>query len=185
MGNKMIFLHRAFLMIIVATLAQGQTPKASQDKTPAAFAIKRIEGVYKTRFANSTVHQEKFESENILEIVSYTSDKIYFRVHLEFYNAHLCDLQGIALYEDGLFVFRSSDGPETESCTLAIHPGRNGVTLEDVGGNCKVASCGARGGYQGAGFPMSSRRAIRYLKRLRASKEYTETVAEFEKASRH
>src|SRR5258707_8606667 len=51
----------------------------------AVTAIKKIEGVYKTRFANSTVHDEHFTSENILEIVPYGGDKIYFRVHLEFY----------------------------------------------------------------------------------------------------
>jgi hypothetical protein len=50
----------SFLMILIAILAQG--PAASSDKTPAATVIKRIEGVYKTRFANSTVHDEHFQS---------------------------------------------------------------------------------------------------------------------------
>ena len=168
-------------MILLAALAQGPASKSSPDKTPAATAIKRIEGVYKHRFANSTVQDEHFQSEDILEIVPYGSDKIYFRILLEFYNGHTCDLLGIAKYEDGAFVYRGPAG-DTDICVLAIRTGRKDVTLDDVGGNCKKASCGARGGYQGAGFPLSSRRAIRYMARLRASKEYANAVAEFEQS---
>jgi hypothetical protein len=122
--------------------------------------------------------------EDILEIVAYTSDKIYFRIHLEFYNGHTCDLLGIAKYEDGAFVYRGPAGG-TDICVLAIRPVNKDVTLEDVGGHCKSASCGARGGYHGVGFPLTSRRAIRYMARLKASKEYANAVSEFEQSVGH
>jgi hypothetical protein len=172
----------SFLMILLAALAQG--PTASSNKTPAAAVIKRIEGVYKRRFANSTVQEEHFESEDILELVPYGSDKVYFRVHLEFYNGHTCDLLGIAKYEDGAFVYRGPAG-DTDVCVLTMRAGKKDLTLDDVGGNCKSASCGARGGYHGAGFPLTSRRAIRYMARLKAGKEYANAVAEYEKSVSH
>ena len=50
-----------------------------------------------------------------------------------------------------------------------------------AGGNCRAYSCGARGGYHGAGFPIKSRRTIRYLKLVKASREFIEAVDEFQK----
>jgi len=172
------------MTLLVIGLAQS-VPGAPQpsEKTrlaKAAEAIKRIEGVYKTRFANSTVHDEKFLSEDILEIVSYDTDKIYFRLHLEFFNAHICDLFGIATYEEGSFVFHGPAGVSEEPCKLAISIADRSIKLDDAGGNCRQYSCGARGGYSGAGFPLSSRREIRYLKLVKASREYAEAITEFE-----
>ena len=170
--------------LIATTAFASDAPSASSSKPAgaraAAAAIKSIEGVYKTRFANSTVHEEHFVSEDILEIVPYTADKIYFRLHLEFFNAHICDLFGIARYEDGSFVFHGPPAVSEEPCILKIRARKGSVTLDDVGSNCRGYSCGARGGYQGAGFPMTSRRAIRYMQLLTASREYAEAITEFE-----
>jgi hypothetical protein len=174
--------------IVVTLLIAGLTQSvlgASQTSekarlSKAAAAIKRLEGVYKTRFANSTVHDEKFISEDILEIVPYDADKIYFRLHLEFFNAHLCDIFGIAPFEDGSFVFHGPASVSEEPCKLTISAVGKSISIDDDGGNCRSYSCGARGGYHDAGFPISSRREIRYLKVLKASREYAEAIAEFE-----
>ena len=181
-------IRRRFIRILIVSaifsLSLGAVLAAETSKNAVA-TIKRIEGVYKTRFANSTVHDEHFTSENILEIVPYDGDKIYFRVHLEFYNAHLCDLVGIAVYEGGKFVFRIPNDVLADSCELAISQAGGDIVLEDVGGNCKTYSCGARGGFQGSGFPMKARREIKYMKLLKASHEYADAVADFEKAAAH
>ena len=150
-----------------------------------ADTIKRIEGVYKHRFTNSTVRDEHFESEDILEIVSYSANAIYFRIHLEFYNGHTCDLHGIATSEKGGFVFHGTSDVSDGICTLTIYADGGDITLDDVGGNCRTYSCGARGGYHGVSFPIKSRREIKYMKRLKASHEYADAVADFEKAAAH
>lgn len=173
-------------IIVVATAALAQNDAGATSHNPSvASTIRKIDGVHKSRFANSTVQQEKFQSEDILEIVPYGSDAIYFRVHLEFYNGHLCDLQGIAKYKDGAFLYHGPPDSGPDICTLTITPGNKDITLDDIGGNCRAATCGARGGYHGVGFARSSRRTIRYMKRLLASKEYAAAVAELDKSSSH
>jgi hypothetical protein len=188
-----------FLRIVIATWIviacsalvsgeQGSRASASNRPKPpaqltAAEAIKRYEGVYKTRFSNSTVQGEKFESEDILEIASYAEDKVYFRLHLEFYNAHLCGLYGIATYEHGAFVFRDPSEDLESACVLTIRLGQDNVALEDADGGCRSYYCGARGAFSGESFPSKSRRPIGYMKRLKASHEYSEAVDNFKKAA--
>lgn len=55
------------------------------------------------------------------------------------------------------------------------------LALDDDGGNCRGYSCGARGGYHGEGFPIKSRRTVKYLKLVMASREFSEAVDEFQK----
>jgi len=172
---------RIVIVATILTLSFGVALAAEPSKTATA-TIKRIEGVYKSRFANSTVQDEHFESEDILEIVSYSPNAIYFRVHLEFYNGHTCDLYGIAAYENGSFVFHGKSDVSDAICNLTIRADGGNVTLDDVGGNCRTYSCGARGGYHGVSFPIKSRREIKYMKRLKASHEYAEAAADFEKS---
>ncbi len=173
------------LIIVASVFLLSLSAFASAKTVSAAEAIKRIEGVYKHRFANSTVQDEHFTSEDILEIVPYDGDKIYFRVHLEFYNGHTCDLVGIAVYEHGKFVFRIQNDLAANSCELIIGQSGKNIVFDDVDGNCRSYSCGARGGYHGAGFPMKARREIKYMKRLKASREYANAVADFAKSANH
>ena len=49
--------------------------------------------------------------------------------------------------------------------------------LSDEDGSCQ-AYCGARGSLSEDSFPLSSRRAIRYLPRLKASSEFKEALDE-------
>jgi hypothetical protein len=174
-------------MIIVSSILSLSFGAAlvAEPSTNATATIKRIEGVYKNRFANSTVHDEHFESEDILEIVSYSSNAIYFRVHLEFYNGHTCDLYGIAAYEKGSFVFHGTSDVSEAICNLTVRTDAGNVTLDDVGGNCRTYSCGARGGYHDVSFPIKSRREIKYMKRLKASHEFVDAAADFEKSAPH
>jgi hypothetical protein len=178
---------RGFILIIIASLMISLPSRADASKTTASAAetIKRIEGVYKNRFANSTVQDEHFESEDILEIVSYSANAIYFRVHLEFYNGHTCDLYGVAAYENSGFVFHGTSDVSDAICNLTIRAEGGNVTLDDVGSNCRTYSCGARGGYHDVSFPIKSRREIKYMKRLKASHEYAGAGADFEKSAVH
>ena len=121
---------------------------------------------------------ETFTSENVLEIVKLAPDAAYVRARLNFYNGHLCAIYGVAHVEDRELVYRSP--PETyagaKQCVLHIAVRGNSLTLADAG-TCS-ANCGARGGFDNAAFPAVSRRSIRYMTRLKASREFAAAMTE-------
>ncbi len=61
----------ALLMMLAATAGA-----AEPTSLPESMA-----GVYKHRFANGLVTGEKFQSEDVLEIVPYQAGAAYFRIH--------------------------------------------------------------------------------------------------------
>jgi hypothetical protein len=69
----------------------------------------------------------------------------FFRLHLEFYNAHLCGLYGIATYEHGAFVFRDPSEDLESACVLTIRLGKDNVELEDADGGCRSYYSGRAG----------------------------------------
>ena len=87
-GERAPFLIRGIVVVLTTLLgttllsAQPQREDVPKQTTSATAeeAIRKIEGVYKERFANSTVQDEHYVSEDILEIVPYDRDKIYFAV---------------------------------------------------------------------------------------------------------
>ncbi len=144
-------------------------------------ADNQIAGVYKERFKNSIVNgdaMDEYDAENILEIVPEGGNSIYFRTHLEFYNAHVCDMWGIATLEDGKYVYRSDNG-EMGQCRFEIQFGENQIQFSDLNGKCGEYTCGARGSYEGITFDRASRRNISYMKVLKASDEYHEALKQY------
>src|ERR1700719_1057848 len=80
---------------------------APGDARQAARLAAELQGVYKRRFANALVDGTAIDSEDILELVPVSPGALYFRVHLEVYNAHECNLWGVARFtRAGRFVFR-------------------------------------------------------------------------------
>jgi hypothetical protein len=110
--------------------------------------------------------------------VKLATGSVYIRLHLEFFNGHVCNFHGVATYEGGAFVYRRPRA-DRSTCALSIRPGGAEVVIEDPGGSCKDLFCGARGGLGGTKFEVRSRRKIRYLKRLKASREFAEAVQQF------
>ncbi|HJS45262.1 MAG TPA: hypothetical protein VJ753_02565 [Rhizomicrobium sp.] len=136
-----------------------------------------IAGVYKDRFTNGLVDGTKFTSENILEVVKFSSNEAYVRSHLEFYNGHFCSFRVIAKVEGDALVWRHPAG-DGRQCELRMRFGDGKVTFLDRDGVCREESCGARGGYDRVTFSAKSRRTIRYMPRLLASPQYKAAVAE-------
>ncbi len=149
------------------------------DPGRAGEIIAATDGVYKARFANELVSGEKFQSENILELVRVADDAMYFRTHLEFYNGHICDLWGKATYRStGMFVFEEPPVAGDEgTCRLEIEVAKDEIRLIDLDGKCREAHCGARGSFSGTAFPRTARRTIRYLDKLKASQEFKDAMA--------
>jgi hypothetical protein len=137
--------------------------------------LRKLAGVYKTRFPDALVTGEKYQGEDILEIVPISGSKAYIRVHIDAYNGHICDISGLARSENGALVLRGDADPPP--CELTIAPEGQSLLLSDPNGACRMAYCGARGGFDGEKFDLSGRRPIRYMKRLVASRQYREALS--------
>jgi hypothetical protein len=158
-------------IFLVAVLASPVAAAESID-------LDKVAGVYKDRFQNSLVDGSKFTSENILEIVKTSPDEAYFNTHLEFYNGHECELSGLAHVERDALVYRSQLPDTKGESEFRIRLTPKTVRFEDPDGNYRANYCGERGGFDGIEFKLSARRPIRYMKRLLASDDYKEAIAE-------
>ena len=148
--------------------------------------IAALEGVYKRRFKSGVVvpgqADETVAAEDVIELARHDRTRLYFRAVLQFYNGHSCGIHGIASRESDAFVFRDrAGGGEEESCTFRISANKTELVLTDRitpdGAATCQAFCGARGSLSEYRIPLKARRPIRYLARLKASRQYQEAVA--------
>lgn len=151
----------------------------------AAKLISEMRGVYKHRFIDSDTSGNKWEAENIVEIVPFDDVHVYFRAYLETVNGHNCHVYGIAAFEDGRFVYRDTQFNEIwkQRCTLNISLTNTKLQLSDAAGvdgesTCPMY-CGARANLGNFSIAKSSRREIRYLKIVKESRQYLEAVDAF------
>ena len=169
------------LGVILAGAVIAATPA-----TPAQQAMERIAGVYKHRFTSGLIvpgveETEPYQAEDIIEIVPYDREHVYVRVHLDFFNGHSCGIYGMARFENGMFVYRDPEPPIIGGppCVLKVGEENGKLTLTDRpvsgGGRTCEAYCGVRGSlnYENG---MDQRRPIRYLERLKASRQYKEAA---------
>ena len=181
--------YTGFLLlgVILAGAAMATAPA-----TPAQQAMERIAGVYKHRFTSGLIvpgseETESYQAENIIEIVPHDREHVYVRAHLEFFNGHSCGIYGMARFEDGMFVYRDPEPPTAGDppCVLKVGEEKGKLTLTDRpvadGGRTCAAYCGARGSLDYE-IGMDRRRPIRYLERLKASRQYTEAAAALRQA---
>ena len=126
------------------------------DPAAAAKAISAIRGRYRHSFANGDVQGDSFQSHDTLSIQPASATSIRFKAHTEFFNGHECNASGVAEFRrSGAFVW--SDQTEAPGCYLEIIPTAKGVRFNDPTGNCRMATCGARGGWGGAEFKFTER----------------------------
>jgi len=168
-------LARVMLVLGVAAIAAAITPARAGEPD-----IDKLAGVYKKTFKNALVSGEKYQSENILEIVKVSPKAAYIRTHLEFSNGHLCDIWGLAKLEGDALVYRGKTNSQDKQCVLSVKAADGKVAFEDKEGACALSTCGARGMYNGISFELNRRRTIRYMKTLLNSDQYKESINEFE-----
>lgn len=161
----------------------------------AADPIADIEGVYKHRFRNAMITPGKqpgeadvsYDSEDVVEIVRYDDSHVYVRARIEFYNGHSCGISGIAGREGNAFVFHDPEpthdgGPQ---CTLKISSVDGKLMLTDrvppEGGSTCRQYCGFRGSLGDFSIPLSKRRPIRYMDRLKSSQHYLTAIKDLQK----
>jgi hypothetical protein len=139
--------------------------------------IDTLAGVYKTQFKNGNISGDKYDSEDILEIVKVSPTAAYVRTHLEFFNGHVCNIQGVADVEDGALVYRAREkNVQGNLCVLGVRLVRGRVTLQDQEGHCAIGTCGNRGMYNGTTFDLKRKRPIRYMEVLIKSEQYKDAV---------
>ena len=140
--------------------------------------IQKIEGVYKEQFQNATVQGKKYQSENVLELVRVSKASLYFNLHLEFSNAHECNLFGLAKFaKSRQFVYQNDEAEDEHPCVFTIGLSESDVLLDDVRGTCQTF-CGGRGSLSNIRMPLSEKRVIKYMDRLKKSKYYKESTSQ-------
>lgn len=170
-------------LLLYTTLMCLSLPAMSYANSKSSRLIQEIQGVYKSRFINRIFTTgELYQSENIVEIVPVDDSHIYVRAHLEFANAHQCAIWGGAEYENGSFVYRKPDELNDDSppCVLKISKTKDKLVLTDADNNTGTSTCsmycGARGSFLDYAMDRSSKRKIRYLKKIKSSPQYIESI---------
>ncbi len=174
MRSSIVFLLAASLPLIAE--AQG--------------LMSEVAGVYKHRFMSATISpgkapmeaDEPYQAEDVIEIVPFDREHVYFRIHLDFYNGHSCSLSGMAKQESGGFIYREPVRllPELPRCVLrlGVDKGQLAITDRVVDGTSSCSDhCGARGSLNYT-IGMDKRRPIRYMARLKASRHYQAAIDE-------
>src|SRR4030095_822830 len=104
----------AVLTAFFSFVGVAQTPKPSS--VSAAF-LGRVAGVYKEQFQNAFVNGEKYQSEDVLEVVPVDNDAAYVRIDLEFANGHSGRIYGIAAYGRNSLIYDNGKAGD-EHCVV-------------------------------------------------------------------
>lgn len=180
-------------MKVALMLAALALPVYAAD-TPSARLIGDIEGVYKHRFSNRIMvpgkADEKYEAEDVVEVVRHDDEHIYVHAALTFDNGHHCGFHGIAGYENGVFVYHDPNPnlSDKQACMVTIAARGKTLTLTDRAtpqgpSTCKTL-CGARGSLGDYAIAASKKSKISYLPKLKATKQYRQAVKAYQEAQR-
>ena len=164
----------------IAALAVAGSAALGSLAYAAGVNVDAIAGVYKQQFKNGLVSGEKYNSEDILEIVKVSPTSAYIRTHLEFFNGHECNISGVAKAEGDALVYRGDTDGQGKQCMLSVKVSGGKITMEDQNGACGRETCGARGMYGFKTFDLKKKRAIRYMDKLKKSDEYLDAIDESE-----
>ena len=121
--------------------------------------IAALEGTYTRPIKSGLIDGKTYTAIDKLTIKRVSGTAIEFSLHLNFFNGHECEMSGKADYDAGAFVHRERLDEKRE-CVLKLVPTPKEILIQDDEmGNCRMLSCGARGGYNGASFSRTLRRA--------------------------
>ena len=160
-------------LFVVAALMCASTVALAAD----ALSVDSIAGVYKVSHTLTAVDAPSYTAEDVLEIVKVSPQRAYIRTRLYFTNGHQCSLLGVANLRGNMLTYSTRDDPTGDVCELSLRVENGRVVFHDKDNKCMQHNCGMRGSFEGIGFPLSSRREIRYLPRLLASREYKGALA--------
>jgi len=164
--------------ILVAIPLSAQAPK--QVSGAAAF-LSRVAGVYKRQFENGLINGEKYQSEDILEVVPVDDKAAYVRMDLEFFNGHSGRIYGIANYSGKNSLIYDNGKSGDEACAVEyVWSADKVVTRANYE---KTPGCwryhGARGTLDGMEFLVRKKQTIGYMQRLKDSQEFKAAMEEY------
>jgi hypothetical protein len=163
-------------------------------EAPSAKLIKDLEGVYRNKVQSQIVMpgkpDEKFEAEDVVEVVRHDDQHVFLRAALSVANGHRCSIGVIAGLQNGTFTYRdpNPDFSDKLPCTLTMVQKGESLVLSDrasprAPSSCSVL-CGKRASLGDYIMPMSSKGKIASLPKIKASKEYQEALKAFEETQR-
>jgi len=159
-------------LLPVCFLAAAATVAAA---APGFAQIDDLAGVYKQ--PSPPPHDDPFHvPEDVMEIVKISDSQAYIRIRLTAANGGICGIWGIADYMAVDLVYRTRD-LNGKTCLLDVRPYATRVLLSDPANSCRQF-CGSTGKFDGMAFERSGRGKITYMKRLLASREYAQAIAE-------
>lgn len=141
--------------------------------------LRELEGMYWYNFGNGLVDGTKYVSTDVLELVPYDKDSLYFRASLQFYNGHTCSISGIAERDGARLTY--ADTTEGNGCVLHVIPTPTSIALDDPTGQCRNMTCGARGSYGDENFSPKHKKKITYMAALKKSPQYRQAVADYDR----
>lgn len=141
----------------------------------------QLAGRYDEQFPDGLVTGETYTGNNIVEIVPVAPGAAYVRIHLDYYNGHVCGIWGVARAEADALVYRDPR-PNTDGshCVLSVRKAGKSLSINDGDSSCK-GYCGERGTLTKVRLPYASKRPIGYLPRLERSRQYRQALAEWHK----
>jgi len=165
----------------LASLIPGET-EACRDQSLAIGRIaRRVQNSVRPEFYNASgTHEwEQYKAEDVLEIFDVSKREAYIRLHLEFDNAHACNIWGVASFANDTLTYHTDRlGNVPVDCTLSLKMDYGKLRVSDLGEQCRKYTCGARGAYSNAVFDISTKRKIRYSTRIKNSRQYQEAMQE-------
>ena len=165
-----------FMLATVGLIAA--LPAAVHAATPPGTTVQAFAGRDSTQFRNGLGSGEEDWSDDVVEIVPVGERAAYIRVSLQFYNGHSCDIWGVGRAEGARLVYRDPNPPPLPTlphCTLSLSHHGPDLLIEDAENTCK-SYCGMRGSLMHQTLPLTSRRPITYMRRLRDSRNYREAM---------
>lgn len=163
----------AALMALVGVAAGAGT-------ATAVDPVQVLAGRYSWHFQNGDISGATYASDDVAEVVPVDATHAYVRFDLAFFNGHSCTLAGIAARQGDALVYRGLPDDSFGNgrpCRLTIRRVGAKLTWDDAG-TCK-GHCGERGSFSHGDMAWSSKRPIRYLAKLKGSKEYRDALIEW------
>ena len=175
-------MKKLILFVFLALCGFDNASAAAERHAPSSALPKdlsKLEGMYWYNFKNGLVDGTEYESTDVLELVPYDKDSLYFRASLQFYNGHTCSIYGIAERDETRLTYY--DTTSGNGCVLHVVPTSTRMTLDDPTGQCREMTCGARGSYGNENFSSKHKKKITYIAVLKNSSQYREAVVDYER----
>ena len=182
MSKRLSTITSIAVLLICAMRHSGEaagrhTPKPISES--AAFLM-QVAGVYKRQFENGDVKGNKYQSEDILEVVPVDDHAAYVRMDLKFFNGHSGRIYGIAAYGENSLIYDNGKKGDDRCVVEYVWSSDKVMTRADYD---KTPGCrayhGARGSLDHAEFLVKKKQTVRYMERLKNSREFTEAMEKY------